>query len=370
MALTNFNKLTTEQKTVWAMDVWSNARNKQFLNKFTGTSEDSMIQRITELKKDEKGTRAVITLVPDLEGDGVVGDNTLEGNEEEMQAYDQVITMDQMRHGNRNKGRLADQKSVVKFREQSKNKLAYWLADRCDQLTFLSLSGVTYGTQTNGAARVGSQFPALEFAGDVSAPSTNRYGRYDATNGLIMGATASNADLVAADTPTYEMLVELKAYAKERYVKPVRGKDGSDSYHVFLTPTAMSKLRLDPEYQSIMRNAGVRGSGNELFKGTDSVYIEGLWIHEYRHVYNTTGLSSGSKWGGGTVDGCRVLFCGAQAMGLADIGAPYWDEDGFDYNNQQGISVGKFIGLKKPVWKGVTEGTDEDFGVICVDVAQ
>lgn len=196
MALTNFNKLTTEQKTVWAMDVWSNARNKQFLNKFTGTGEDAMIQRITELTKDEKGTRAVITLVPDLEGDGVVGDNSLEGNEDEMSAYDQVITMDQLRNGVRNKGRLADQKTVVRFREQGKNKLSYWLADRLDQLHILALSGVAFTSKTNGATRVGSQLPGLEFAADVTAPSTNRYGRYDATSGLIMGATASNADLV------------------------------------------------------------------------------------------------------------------------------------------------------------------------------
>lgn len=369
MALTNFNRLTDEQKTIWSMDVWKNARNLQFLKKFTGKDAGSMVQRITELKKSEKGTRAVITLVPDLQGDGVVGDNTLENNEEALESHDQVIQIDQMRNGTRNKGRMADQKTVVSFREQSRDTLAYWLADRCDQLAFLTLSGVGYGVHTNGATRVGSQLGQLEFAADVTAPSVNRYGRWDATNGLVMGATASNADLDAADTPTYEMLVELKAMAKEKYIKPIR-MDGKNVYHVFLTPTAMAKLRLDPEYQSILRNAGVRGPKNELFGGADSVYIEGLWIHEYRHVFNTTGLASGSKWGSGNVDGCRMLFCGAQALGYADIGAPYWDEQGYDYSNQQGISIGKINGFKKPVFKGVTESTKEDFGVICVDVAQ
>lgn len=79
MARTNFAKLTDEQKTVWAMDFWKQARKYSFLNKFAGTSQDSLVQRITELRKSEKGARAVITLVADLVGDGVAGDRTLKG---------------------------------------------------------------------------------------------------------------------------------------------------------------------------------------------------------------------------------------------------------------------------------------------------
>jgi hypothetical protein len=74
MAVTNFNALTDEQKTVWSRQVWKAARNLAFTTKFTGSGPNSMIQRITELTKSEKGTRAVITLVADLEEDGVAGD--------------------------------------------------------------------------------------------------------------------------------------------------------------------------------------------------------------------------------------------------------------------------------------------------------
>ncbi|MGH2626745.1 MAG: DUF4043 family protein, partial [Anaerolineales bacterium] len=82
------------------------------------------------------------------------------------------------------------------------------------------------------------------------------------------------------------------------------------------------------------------------------------------------GLASGSKWGGGgTVDGQRVLFCGAQSLGMADIGDPYWVEEDDDYKNQSGISVGKIFGFKKPVFRSLHHGTNEDFGVLCVDTA-
>lgn len=367
MTVTNFNALTTEQKTVWSRQMWKAARNFAFTTKFTGRGPNSMIQRITELTKSEKGTRAVITLVADLEEDGVGGDNQLEGNEEEIKAYDQVIQLDQLRNANKHKGRLADQKSVVNFREQSRDVLAYWLSDRIDQLAFLTLSGVAYSNTNRGATRSSSTFANLEFASDVSAPTTNRHRRWDATSGLVVGDTSAT---VAADTPAWATLVELKAYAKENYVRGIKGPGGQEFYHVFQTPAGMAKLRQDPDYLANIRNAGVRGGNNELFKGTDTVMVDGLMISEFRHVFNTKGAASGSKWGAtGTVDGQRILFCGAQSLGMADIGAPEWVEKGFDYDNQQGISVGKLFGFLKPVFRSNITATDEDFGVIVCDTA-
>ena len=37
MALTNFARLTTDQKLVWSRDVWEDARDQQFFNKFVGS---------------------------------------------------------------------------------------------------------------------------------------------------------------------------------------------------------------------------------------------------------------------------------------------------------------------------------------------
>lgn len=369
MSFTNFGKLTNEQLTVWSKDTWSYARNMSFINKFVGSDENSMIQRITELKKDKKGARAVITLVADLEGDGVAGDRTLEGNEEAMKSYDQVIRIDQLRHANRHEGKMADQKSVVAFRENSKNVLGYWLGDRWDQLAFLTLSGISYAYRNNGAARVGSDFPYLEFATDVSAPTDKRRCRWDAVNGLIVGSATSDVD--PADKITWKALVQLKAYAKEQYVRGIREKGNEETFHVFLTPTAMSQLKLDPDYMANLRNAGPRDSSNPLFTGS-TVKVDGLYLHEFRHVFNTTGAASGSKWGAaGDVDGCRILFCGAQALGFADIGDPEWVEKGFDYENQQGIAVGKIGGLLKPKFTSQYAGnTVQDFGVLTLDVAQ
>lgn len=367
MSMTNFSALTTEQKTVWSRDIWKVARNVSFINRFAGLGTNSMVQRVKELTKTERGDRAVLTLVADMEGDGVAGDNQLLGNEEEIKAYDQVIQIDQLRNANRHKGRMTAQRSVVNFREQSKDVLAYWLADRIDQMAFLTLSGVAYTNKNNGGTRVGSQLSDLAFAADVTAPSTNRHRQWDATNGLSVGDTSA---VVAADTPSYKMLVELKAYAKDNYIRGIKGSGGDEVFHVFMSPQGMAKLKLDSDYLANVRNAGVRGGKNELFAGTTSVLVDGMWIHEYRHVYNTAKAASGSKWGSsGTVDGQRVLFCGAQALGMADIGNPEWVEEGHDYENQQAIATGKIFGFLKPVFRSNYNESDEDFGVIAVDTA-
>jgi N4-gp56 family major capsid protein len=373
MALTNFAALTTEQKTAWARDVWKIARNKSFANSFSG-GQNAMITRVDELTEDEKGARAVLTLVSDAEGDGVVGDNTLEGNEEALRSYDQVIQIDQFRHAHRSQGRMAEQKSIVKFRKEARDTLGYWLSDRWDQLAFLTLAGMAYTLKPDGSTRVGSQFSNLSFASDVTAPSTNRYVRWDAGTTSLIKSGASNADLVAADTPTWKMLVDLKAYAVEQHIRPISSDNGIEHYNVFMTPRGIAGLIKDPDFLAIVREAGVRGESNQLFKGTahgsNGFFVNGLRIMEYRYVPNTLGASSGSKWGaGGAVDGQRVLLCGAQALGFADIGSPKWVEKDFDYDNQQGIAIGKIAGFKKPVFRTPVTGTNEDFGVIVCDTA-
>ena len=369
MGATNFALLTNEQKTAWSLSFWKQARNLSFVNRFLGKDSNALVQHITELKKTEKGARAVITLLADLEGDGVVGDRTLEGNEEQLKSYDQVIRIDQLRNANRHEGAMADQKSVVSFRENSRDKLAYWLADRIDQLAFLTLAGLSYTVKNSGGTRVGSDLRNLEFAADVSAPTSKRVVRWDGAAKNIVVGGASSA-VVVGDTPMWELFVQLKAYAKENYIRGVM-VDGEETYHAFLSPMAMAKLKLDPTYLQNLRHAQAKGANEKLFSG-GSVKIDGIVLHEFRHVPNTRLAASGSKYGaGGLIEGCQMLFCGAQALGMADIGNPGWVEKEFDYDNQPGISINKILGFLKPKFASqYNNGTVEDFGVISAYVAQ
>lgn len=365
---TNFSKLTTEQKTVWSRDVWKAARENSFIMQMASKGSNAPIQRITELTKTERGDKAVITLVTDLEGDGVVGDNELEGNEDEIKAYDETITIDQLRNAVTNTGKMNDQKTVVNFRENAKSVLSHWLADRIDQLAILTMSGIAYTRKTNGALRdAASQLDDLSFAADVAAPTANRHLRISG-NSIATGNTA----LVAAgDKLKYNHIIDIHTFAREQFIRPIRTAAGVDIYHMYVPPAVMAELKKDPDFRENIRHAWTRGSNNPLFKGGESYMLDGVVIHSLRHVYTTRGAAAGQKWGaGGAINGSRMLFLGAQALAVADLTGGEWNEkNDFDYSNRQGIAYGKIFGLMKPKFHSQVTGTVEDFGMIAVDVA-
>ncbi len=363
---TNFGLLTDEQKTTWGRDLWRIARNNSFLDAFTGSGINAMVQKVNYLTKSEKGTRAVISLLQDLNGDGIVGDSQLEGFEEAMNSFEMVIQIDQLRNANRIAGRMADQKSIVNFRENSRDVLAYWLADRMDQMAFLTLAGVAYTQTTNGVARAvnpaGQNLGDLDFAADVTAPTraVSWDGTSIAASTFADVAAAATIDVAGTGTASYKMIVELRAKARDEFLRGVKGEQGNELYHMFVTPQAMKSLKLDADFLANVRNAGVRGGSNPLFAGASSYLVDGVMVHEYRHVYSQAGQ-------------CRALFCGAQAAAMADIGAPNWVEDTYDYQNQSGISVAKIFGLKKSVFKqggSGTGGTLQDHGIMTVDLTE
>lgn len=360
---TNFAALTPTQKLVWSRETWSAARDMMFIKRFMGKSQNAMIQIIKELTKTEKGDQALIQLVADLVEDGVIGDNEREGNEEAMQSYSQIISLDLMTHSVKNKGKLADQRTVINFREHGRDKLSYWLANRTDQLAFLTLSGIGFAFQNNGAPRVNSPFPQLSFAADVTAPSGKRSLMWDGSS-LQQSNTGS---ITNTYLPSYRMIVDLIAYAKEHYVRPLM--DGGKQYFVLLVhPGTLANLKKDPDYQrAVVAVATKAGTDSPWFTGA-TVTVDGAVLHEHNLVYTTKGAEAGKKWGaGGNVNGTRTLLCGAQAMGMVDLGAPDWEEKLFQYGSQQGINVDKMLGLLKPKFHSIYDDSVEDHGVVAVD---
>lgn len=364
MAQTNFAALTDKQKLVWSRDVWQAARDQMFIKKFTGTSENSMIQRITDLTKTEKGEQVIMHLVADLVEDGIVGDNEREGNEEAMQSYNQTIEIDLISHGVKNKGKMAEQKTVIKFRENAKDRLAYWLANRVDQLAFLTMSGLSYTLHNDGRLRVGSPFPNLAFAQYVSAPSAKRGLMWK--DGELLASDTSVLD--AQDTLTYKTCVDLKAYANEHYIRPLMA-GGKEFYNVFLRPGSLAQLKKDADFQRAVTTGLPRSEENPWFTG-GIVTIDGLVFHEHRLVYTNRAADNGSRWGADdNLAGTRTLLCGAQALGMADLGPAEWAEEQFQYKSRQGINIDKMFGLLKPKFHSIYDRSVEDFGVITLDHA-
>lgn len=361
MALTDFSALTNAQKKVWSTKVWREGRDQAFwfVNGFMGRDTGDAtkpVHYVTELTKTERGDSCIMQIVLDLQGDGVVGDNELEGNEENLINDDINIRTDQLRHGVKSKGRMSEQKTVIRFREQAQDKLAFWLADTLDELGFLTASGVSYSKRTNGASRpAASQLPSLAFAADVTAPSSNRV--------IYVGATATS-DIASNDIITWDVVLDANAKAKRKRMKPIR-INGQSFYALILSPEQLRDLKKDDDYKNAVGRAAPRGNDNPLFKGA-VVVVDGIMIFESNKVYNTLGTST--KWGSGNlIDGAQALLIGAQALGFARIGEAAWEEsDNTDYRNKQGVAYGRIIGFIKPKFQSTVDGTDEDFSVISI----
>jgi len=361
MTATAFGALSTMQKIVWATAITNAGRDKNFWmsNGFVGQNTEDMskpIHRVTELTPTEGGTAAVLPLVSDLVSDGQVGDDMVDGNEEALINDAIIIQIDQLRHGVRSKGKYAEQETVLRFRSLAREKLSFWLADTMDELMFLTVGGVAYTFNTDGSARATSRLPDLRFAGDVTAPSTNRV--------IYAGAATSTASVVVTETTTWGLIVQALTRMKRQRVKPIMDR-GKPYFVAVLSTEAYRDMLLDPTFQTIMSRAAERGlSKNPLFTNAQ-VVVQGVVIYEHNKIFNTLGAASGSKWGaGGTVDGTSGLVMGAQALGLATLGAPAYEEEKKDYKNRDGVAYGRMFGLLKPVFRNIYTNTSEDFGVM------
>lgn len=364
MATTNFGSLSTAQKRVWASQIWQAGRDQNFWmsNGFVGGSPGSVIQRITELTETERGRVCVMQLVGDIVSDGIVGDNLLEGNEEAMWNDSIEIRIDQIRQGVRSRGRMAEQETVIRFRAVGKEKLAFWLADKIDELMFLTLAGMAYTLNLDNSTRSTSQLPSLAFASDIAAPSSGRK--------FYAGSATSTATLTSSDKVTWQLLVNLQAYAKRKRIKPIRD-GGRDYYAVVMSTEQARDLKTDSTYMQNVGRAAQRGNSNPLFTGAFAV-VDGLILYDHQKVPNTFGLASSSKWGAsGTVDGAQAALLGAQALGFATIGNTMFNEsDNTDYQNRPAMAVGKIVGMVKPQFKSQYDSnTKQDFGTIAVYTA-
>lgn len=369
MSTTDFGALTDLQKKVWSLRVAQQGRDDNFWmsNGFMGSSTSDTnkpITRVTELTQTERGTEAVMPMVTDLTGGGVVNDNQLEGNEEALFTDAQTIRIDQLRNGVRSKGRMSEQATVIRFRVQAKDALAFWLADLLDELMFLVAAGRAFSLKTDGSARGTTQLTQLSFAADVVAASANRL--------IYAGAATSEGTLTSADTFVWDIVTSAKAFAKRKRIRPIRA--GGKSYYVLVLSTEQCRdLEKSADYKTLTAQAMPRGVDNPLFTNAKKI-INDVVIYDHQKVFNTLGVASGSRWGsGGLVNGAQAMLLGSQALGYAQLtdGTPDFDEsDNTDYKNRPAIAIKRIIGMLKPQYKSKYDSNGrEDYGIVSIKTA-
>lgn len=316
---------------LWRKQLFADVRDNLYMTRFIGETEQSMIQELTDLRK-EQGQNISFGLGIKLSSAGVTGDSTLEGSEEAMTDYDEDLAIDQLRHAVRLTGRMDEKKNAYDMRVSAKNRLADWWAERIDHEILDKLCGKTTSTFSN-------------------TPNAAA-----ATRSIFAGGQTSVGNVTSAMKMDCKTLDAAKQMAKlaQPMLRPVR-VGGKEYYVVILHPYSATDLRQDPVWNQAQRDANVRGEDNPIFSGALGMY-NGMVIHEHEYVFTTTDGSASARV-------ARNVLCGQQA-GVIGWGANVqWVEKSFDYGNSWGISCGAIFGTIKPIFNAV------DYGVITMFAA-
>lgn len=346
MAVTAYGVNHPMAVKLWAKKLMAEALATCWASKFMGGSS-SIIQRMDETKKGP-GDQVTFGLRMQLTGEGVLGDATLEGNEEALSVFNDTLVINQLRHAVRSAGRMSQERVPFNVRDEAKSGLRDWWADRLDTAIFNQLCG--YAAETR-----------LGYTGNNAtlAPDSNHIM-------LSNSGAANEAALTSGDPFVLLMLDRAVARAKtlSPLIRPVK-IDGEEMFAVVLHPFQVAQLRqqTNPGQWADIQKAQLQGGqsmkGNPLGNGLLGIY-NGCMLYESRRVPN--GLTAGNA---PITSVRRAVLLGAQA-GVVAFGQETpasaesftWTEELFDYGNQLGVSVGGIFGVKK------TRFNSQDFGTI------
>ncbi len=344
MATTDFPLNHPLAVKLWSKKLMQEALKQTYFAKFIGKGSESLVQLKEETSKGA-GDKITFGLRMQLTSDGVVGDATLEGNEESLVTYSDAVYINQVRNAVKSDGKMSEQRVPFSVREEARMGLTDWFADMWDYAFFNQIAGNT--AQATGAKSGNNA--------TIAASSTRiQYSDGKTTEAGIASTGAST-----------QMRLNLIDYAVEKaktatpFIRPVK-VNGDNMYVLFLHPYQVTQLRTTTDtgqWLDIQKAAmtGGKVADNPIFTGALGVY-NNVILHESFRVPAAPTQS--------TVK--RAIFCGAQAaviafgqdFGSGDSGSNFkWTEKLFDYENQLGVSAASIYGLKKTVFNSVDFAT-------------
>lgn len=349
MAATNYGVNHPYAVKAWSRKLYHDAIGESFLGKFMGKSDSSLFQVKDELKKDA-GDKVTFGLRTLLTGNGVQGDDTLEGNEEALTTYTDSVFINQIRHAVRSGGKMSEQRVPFSVREEARMGLQDWWIERLETSAANQLTGNTDQADT-------------KFTGNNATVAPTASSRI-----IVGGSEGTEASLSATTTHAIKLadLDKAVAIAKtavaggRQRIRPIR-VDGKQLYVCFLHPDQIYQLRRDAstagnfyDIQKAMLQGG-KISDNAIVTGGDFIY-NNVIVHEWSYLPNVAASVTNST------NYRRGVFCGAQAMAMAfgqgsNGTNASWEEELFDYGNQLGVGAGMILGMKKTVFNSIDFAT-------------
>lgn len=352
MAATEFALNSALAVQRWSLSLAKEAAKKQYFRKFMGTGTDAMITVKKELNKGA-GEKITYALRMKLDGDGIEGDNIIEGTSAEtaLDFYYDYVLIDQRRKGTKSKGKMSEQRVPYNMRKEGRDALSIWWAEDYDEQTIMYLSGAR-GVDT-------SFHVALGYTGRAS----NSFQTPDSDHVIYGGNASGLSDIDAQDKMNLEIVEKLVAKTEtlDPMIQPFR-INGENKFVLLMHTWNAYDLRTsisENDWMSIHK--ATDGAKSPIYQNALGEFA-GIILHKHRNVIrfdSTTGCGSG-------ITASRSLLLGAQAGviawgGASSMGRYSWNEEMDDRGNALAITAGAIYGCKGTYYNS------QWFGRVAVD---
>jgi N4-gp56 family major capsid protein len=193
------NDAQTRKK--WARDLFSIIYPNIEVAYLLGTGTDSIIQVRNELGKGE-GDEIKMDIRLPLSGTGIVGNKTVEGNEEKMSFRQFKFTIEELNHAVDTGGRMEEQRIPYNLMVEGKAGLQEWWVERLSEYAVNTLAGNS----------------AFIFCGKDMSSSTDAFAQVIAEPGsnqhLFINGHSAESTMTAADTIDLGFLDAMKQRAE------------------------------------------------------------------------------------------------------------------------------------------------------------
>lgn len=341
----------------WSGNLFVSTMAKSYFDKkFIGESDEYAIQRLTDLESDA-GDTISFDLSVQLRNRPTYGDNRLQGKEENLRFFSDQLSIDQMRHGVNSGGKMSRKRTVHNIRTIGKNRLSDYWAKFMDQMLFIYLAGSrginqNFYETTAWTGHAGNPIQAPDsdhilYGGDATGKADLDSGD-KMSRGLIERAEVK-ASMMATTNPENAQMMPIMINGESHYVCVMSKFQAHD------LRTNDTQGWLDIQKAAMT----AEGRANPIFKGGLGM-IKNVVLHEHEDVIRFSDYGSNNLQ-----PAARALFMGRQA-GVIAFGSAggfrfTWTEEEQDHGNEQVISSGCIMGVKKTRFNG------KDFGIQALD---
>jgi len=228
-----------------------------------GTADTSMVQLRTELGKGE-GDKITFGIRLPLTGPGIVGRDTVEGNEEKLIFKDFDMTIEELNHAVDTGGKMDEQRIPYDLMNEGKNGLQDWWADKLSDTVIAHLCG-------DANYRIAGK----TFAQNPTNPTKEKFLVVNSTATTAAALLTAEAALTSADILDLSFLDRMKQKAemptkgsKAYKVRPLV-KGGKNYFRVILHTYVFDALRQNMnvgQWGDLQRAAGKLAIPNVEFE--------------------------------------------------------------------------------------------------------